>query len=890
MASTASHVPDFDAFVCLTDLPSLSEVTEVHRNSTLSPSLIVDDLVDLASDGSAPFFASAFSTPVPFDNSSFPQNGSSASSHPIDFSPRPFSDSSLTEAARHIDQLEQQFARAQTHMDLEAAASDTGANPAICKTLSPIGLPMSTTLENTAATALDFAIPDPPSETSNVTLSESTSPHDSVSREFSSSHILDIDTTAVAPFAYNPHDSALFSCSPRPVYEVEGLSKSTPVVVRGPPKSLASTSDASLHALRNASCGPLACQSADLAQGPVCSNDATLSNCAPSHPQFLKLSASVPVKKENSGVSSAVESCRKAAEDFANAQVVERKRKAGNNIANDDDDDVGSQRKKKKKTGQDSPSLDDLSETGHGEDVEADEERPEDVSHRKYQKRLQKNRNSAFVSRIRRREYTRILEEALAAKEQEAEKTASAYSKILHEYEVVVAELNALRQTAKHHVVEFGRAIVRPVGEVASTAANHSASSTAVVTMFMFAIMFGILLPDLRNSTNYSGSRYGRSSHEQHGAVASSRSLLRDSSASSHTRPLLRAPNTCLTSNVGFAGGISLTSDVKSEVDLLKDEARSRSSNKLEDLSESVDINAAFDSKKERSISSSREVNVNDHSLGTDSGMSASVHATQDEKRELIFIKSEPIDEMIESASDGNSDEYSSQNGLSRADSPQHCEALVSRSSSGIDIGSPLSSGTCNTAAIFDDHPMGESSETVMMGVDGDLIADGPPRSSSELLAEIQKNATQLLGERSAGAVMTLVERKMLDGVVSVQSLALIADKSALALKSSLLKLSSADPSLEIVNPSSRGGGNPTPTQKSAHADEETLGRRAGDAAAVRDDKAVPLAKEGSDISQQVCMFLQRVQHVADEHFVAEVIALITYNFIRAESSLKRAP
>lgn len=211
----------------------------------------------------------------------------------------------------------------------------------------------------------------------------------------------------------------------------------------------------------------------------------TASATPPPPPVALSVPAPAPFAapfraRPPGGATRAVERCRAAAEDFANAEVEsrnrkarERKRKAGEAVSEDDDDD----------------GVDD--EPG---------QRPEDVSHRKYQKRLQKNRNSAFVSRIRRREYTRILEESLVEKEGQADEFASAYKKVKMEYDNVCSELAALKEAAKSRAVEIGRAIIRPVGD----GGGSGTSGTAVVTMFMFALMFGIMMPEMRDGA---GSR-----------------------------------------------------------------------------------------------------------------------------------------------------------------------------------------------------------------------------------------------------------------------------------------------------------------------------------------------------------------------------------------------
>lgn len=141
---------------------------------------------------------------------------------------------------------------------------------------------------------------------------------------------------------------------------------------------------------------------------------------------------------------------------------------------------------------------------------------PETESHRKYQKRLQKNRDSAFVSRIRRREYTRVLEESLLTVEKEKEAAVANFLEMKQKYEIANAELSGIKHAARanmsglgdsnmggvsriepmHHagpVVPAGPTHVLPARRPDSS--RHPARPGTAVTMFMFAFMVGAVLP-----------------------------------------------------------------------------------------------------------------------------------------------------------------------------------------------------------------------------------------------------------------------------------------------------------------------------------------------------------------------------------------------------------
>ncbi|KAJ8904602.1 hypothetical protein NDN08_001120 [Rhodosorus marinus] len=71
-------------------------------------------------------------------------------------------------------------------------------------------------------------------------------------------------------------------------------------------------------------------------------------------------------------------------------------------------------------------------------------ESPEKVHQRRYQRRLQKNRDTAFISRIRRRAYTTLLEEALTNVEDEKKKLSGSVESLKAEIASLKVELRGL--------------------------------------------------------------------------------------------------------------------------------------------------------------------------------------------------------------------------------------------------------------------------------------------------------------------------------------------------------------------------------------------------------------------------------------------------------------
>lgn len=134
---------------------------------------------------------------------------------------------------------------------------------------------------------------------------------------------------------------------------------------------------------------------------------------------------------------SAVERAKKTAEDFTISQLAKRKRKAT------------------------SPQV--TASLSDDDGVEEDGGGAERQSHRKYQKRLQKNRDSAFVSRIRRREYTRILENSLSSVEKEKDAAVAAFREMKRRFDVVSAELAGIKTAAASNFAGIRDAIINRV-------------------------------------------------------------------------------------------------------------------------------------------------------------------------------------------------------------------------------------------------------------------------------------------------------------------------------------------------------------------------------------------------------------------------------------------
>lgn len=140
---------------------------------------------------------------------------------------------------------------------------------------------------------------------------------------------------------------------------------------------------------------------------------------------------------------SAVERAKRSAEQFTMSQLAKRRRKGLSPFPGS----IGS------------PSSEEHTGLNGGP---ADEDGPEAESHRKYQKRLQKNRDSAFVSRIRRREYTRILESSLSAVEKEKDAAMAAFREMKRRFDVVSAELVGIKTAAASNFHTFVNPVMIP--------------------------------------------------------------------------------------------------------------------------------------------------------------------------------------------------------------------------------------------------------------------------------------------------------------------------------------------------------------------------------------------------------------------------------------------
>ena len=134
------------------------------------------------------------------------------------------------------------------------------------------------------------------------------------------------------------------------------------------------------------------------------------------------------------------------------------------------------------------------SKSSTDEDEKDAHDLPERISHRKYQKRLQKNRDSAFVSRIRRREYTRLLEESLTNTEKEKDAAVNSFLEMKRRFDIVSAELNAFKQALAPNFTALKDSLFTQLS-TSSADTKPPRSGSAVTSMFMFTLLFGILLP-----------------------------------------------------------------------------------------------------------------------------------------------------------------------------------------------------------------------------------------------------------------------------------------------------------------------------------------------------------------------------------------------------------
>uniref|UniRef100_A0A7S1XEJ3 BZIP domain-containing protein n=1 Tax=Compsopogon caeruleus TaxID=31354 RepID=A0A7S1XEJ3_9RHOD len=177
---------------------------------------------------------------------------------------------------------------------------------------------------------------------------------------------------------------------------------------------------------------------------------------------------------------SAVDRAKRRAEEFAIAQVEEQKAKKLRAGASNG--------------GSSSPIEEEKL-------VEGDSDEPQDLSQKRYQRRLAKNRNSAFVSRIRRRAYTGFLEESLEEEERQR-------MKLERELEKMKAELRNLRGDGSVITV-LEHPNTKQTGHMRLRNAFHDMRSSfapivaspmtpiGVSTMFVFVFLVGLLIPGL---------------------------------------------------------------------------------------------------------------------------------------------------------------------------------------------------------------------------------------------------------------------------------------------------------------------------------------------------------------------------------------------------------
>lgn len=882
MASTVSPLPDFDVFGSLPDLPAVSDIADTFATSIMSPSLQLDALPDLSAEDQASLFvlsSTAHSDPLKSPSELALSSGLVGSqSHP------------LVEAASCLTQLEQQMAAGLSPVDSDSNSKSR------CSPFS-IAVPQVASFPANASISSRLGARDLSSQSSHITPSAVSMPHNVALDVSSKVDDFDIDNT-ISPFSYNPH--ALTDRSPfsRDIQHSTYFSKSFDASASTQVPLLCGTDKANSTDIQHnphvcAQLKATACQSVPTEDGHRHSGTVFRSSL-PAHVACLP--AKLPVKNQRSASSSAVEQCRKAAEEYANSKYMERKRKAGDMSPNhdDDDDDSAEHSNKKSRQNEGSPCSDDLDDNAQVDDLaENSDERPEDISHRKYLKRLEKNRKSAFVSRIRRREYTRILENKLAKVEEEAEQNASAYNKIRHEYDGVLAELNALRQTVQNRVADFGRAVMRPVGEVASNAAHHSASSTAVVTMFMFAIMFGMLLPDMRSSANYSGSAFAAASSEQHGSLTSTRSVLRETGDHvgirdiSRVTPLLLSADTCMTSGAFSSTQVSDVSSIKGELKQVKEEAIA-AHERDEEMSDASDTRSIHGDKEEPSSGSSKRAEPSNFvELGLKDSCSRNELTKADE--DVAFVDTE-LREIRVKTEVGDAADFIAQDCVDDrnrdVDSPH------------MDVGSPLSAITSCSAPSADDALAEGEHDVTMVDLDGQRVLDSASRFKTEHLDAIKRNATKLLGEQNADALASFIVSKVDHGSLSHESLAEIAAESRKAArltsceaKSSILPQIRSQCVENISTENGPVGVKEVQNTLTSSAESSVDGPGKGHERASENDFLTEDAAQGVAEKPRIlnlAAMLNRIQHVADERLVPEIVALMTYNMMITENGVKR--
>lgn len=207
------------------------------------------------------------------------------------------------------------------------------------------------------------------------------------------------------------------------------------------------------------------------------------------------------VSVEEHGVS-AVEQAKRDAENFTMSQLSHKRKK--DYLANRRDDS-----KKLKMSSKSSGTDDEEGKLMNGN-------LPEHISHRKYQKRLQKNRDSAFVSRIRRREYTRLLEQSLMQMEKEKDYAIQGFREMKRRFEMVTAELNEMKDAAVSNLNSLKESLIKNEeneDEKSKRSQQQQRTSAAITTMFMFALIFGVFLPDMMYHNRAHSTNWGFDDH-----------------------------------------------------------------------------------------------------------------------------------------------------------------------------------------------------------------------------------------------------------------------------------------------------------------------------------------------------------------------------------------
>ncbi|GAB0494624.1 hypothetical protein MMPV_005918 [Pyropia vietnamensis] len=258
--------------------------------------------------------------------------------------------------------------------------------------------------------------------------------------------------TAPGPVPAVPAVAALSPVAPTPPVPVA-------VTVTAPPgasaSSLASDSSRVTGAPVRRAAAMAAVTRADV---PAAAGSPSAGSAAAADPWTAALTASVGTTAPPARVLSAVERAQQAAEDIAVAEVATRRANAAKAKRARGGGGSGGPTKKRARgagAGSDGAAEDDNNdgeeEAEAGEaaaDAAAGATGSDAEKSRRYQKRLQKNRDSAFVSRIRRRHYTAILETSLKKEEEEKRSLGGEVAQLRSQVEALKAQLVAYRAPA----------------------------------------------------------------------------------------------------------------------------------------------------------------------------------------------------------------------------------------------------------------------------------------------------------------------------------------------------------------------------------------------------------------------------------------------------------